>query len=1548
MEVQILQKWSNLLLDTGKGNRLVNFKATKMTLELISPDIREIFKKIELDARFRVCDAPITVPNEGEPADSEEDWYMVEELPKDRRSKVVRQSREQYTQNNLKLAKKYRENCVLVYNDQIDPLPAIQSIKKKGMAAIEETGVNILYLAFGFIKWREEEGAKAWMKAPILLVPVTVENESSVDPFYIRVIEDDITLNPTFAYKMLTDYGIKMPEMEEGEDLLAYFDRIQKRFDSTTLHWSVEPTCYLGTFSFLKINMYQDLTENAQIIAQSPHVATLADGGMAGGGKDKAADKTPIGQLHSVVDADSSQSEAIEMMKRGKSFVLQGPPGTGKSQTITNIIAEALADGKTVLFVSEKLAALSVVYAKLKAAGLEEFCLELHSHKAHKRQVIEELHRTLVAEKKQVSSAARSEMEALRDAQQKLDAYAEELHKVRPVIGTSLYHLYERFSACRHAPSLGLAIKRLKTKGENHLQNVLAALNKYASYTPSIGYDYHRNVWYGYQTTDQSFEARQAIATEFDITTQLLTDLQDTADLLRRKYNITADNYQKILALVDVFEYLKDSQFASPLLLSQSDIPAIQAIVEQMKPHALSMIEDKSTLEECFDDSVYDLDGRELFKALSVDFESFFTRLFSKEYKALMNSIRRSKINGKKSSYAEAVEQMRILQRYQKDKAEFDELAFKVETILGAGYQGYTTNFDALIADLQRLATLDRTTAPLADLLTMSKENFEAQAPAFAQIAGLLQAAFQKSAGVEKICMAKFDPRICDMTTMLLSDAAKRCQNCHDNIDKLDNWVAFTGLLAELKKMDVLDFVDTAIQEMIGVEDLAPAFQRSFLAQWIDAILHDARIMIDLSRVPHDQTVDVFKAKDVLGFEINKAIIRSTVQARRPNLDLVAPGSPIAILRHEAGKKRKQKGIRQLLDEIKDLALTIKPCFLMSPLSVSTFLTADIKFDVVIFDEASQIFPQDAVGSIYRGKQLIVVGDTKQMPPSNFFGAVGEVEEEDSDDTNLSDYESILDLCAVAYPQYSLKWHYRSRFEQLISFSNRNFYDNTLVTFPSARADGLDVGVDYYYIENGVFDRKSRTNRAEAERIVDMVFEHFEKHPQRSLGVVAFSVSQQELIERLIDKRRAQDHSKEEFFKSDREEPFFVKNLETVQGDERDTIIFSVAYAKDSQGRLYMNFGPINKTGGERRLNVAFTRAKYNVKLVSSMRYTDIDLSRTQARGTQLLREYLDFAENGMVALERALDVNAYHQYDSDFEEEVCDFLRENGYHVDTQVGCSSFRIDLALKHPDTSNYVLAIECDGATYHASKSARDRDRLRQSVLENMGWRFYRIWSTDWFRNKRVEQEALLKAVKQALENTPTSTEQVQQRDFSFEEKRDVQHFTFPIYSEVDIAAMMKKHRNDIPNVVRAILEVESPLSEEWLLKRACRLFYDRMKVTSLVVDKFNQDMAHCDRMGVVRKDGFLYLLGKEAPMLRVPKDSRNPAREIRYIALAELAQGIKKILEENVSVERSSLYTLIAKQLGFGHAGDAISQRFDEAIQLIQDEIEVNGDVLSLK
>lgn len=1533
METEKLSKWADLLLDTGKRNNLINFKDSKMgTAEIISPDFATFFSLVEHSSNFEVYDPKL---------EDEEEYFDISD------DKIEGQSRERRISRNEYLyayERKLKRQQILLYNVSNTPIKALKNIAKKARTAIEETGVNIAYLAFGFVHWTESEDSQITMQAPVLLVPISIENESSVEPYYIRVTDDEIIVNPTFAFKLQNDYGIKFPEFDDYVSIEEYLQKIESIVSK--LKWTVSRECKIGIFSFLKINMYKDIKENADKIVKNDGIRVLLgekgmQSNMGSGERESTRD---LLDFHNVVDADSSQAEAIELAKAGKSFVLQGPPGTGKSQTITNIIAECLCDGKKVLFVSEKLAALSVVYDKLKKVGLEEFCLELHSHKANKKQVIEELFRTLKLQKSGLSDKAEKEIRIKKELQKQLDDYATELHKIRPVINKTLYHLFEEVSSCRIAPNVEFVIANIKSKGEEYIEKAEIALIRYTEYITSIGYDYHSNIWYGYNNSDCSYQAVMQLKSDLQTVINLCVKLATICEILKSKYGLNTDSLQYSFVFRKFFDLAKKSGFITPLLLTAQTTATVLESAQKMQVLAKEILGKKLILDATFDSDIYKLDGQKYHKKLTKQYCGFFSHIFSGEYKHIISEIKLCKKDGKKPKYRVAVETMNNLRIYQKKSQEFDDIQKSIQSYLGKAYKGVNTDFTLLISELRELADIHVAGVSFENLAKMTAESFTVEQSAFAQIASQYEGAFNKYGEIAKRIIESFNADEYNIQNVTIQALKEKCQGCIDNIDKLDNWCEFSKLLQTLKVLDLRVFIDYAIERKIEANQIVLTFKKAFYMQWVDAILHDSPVLISLARVPHDEAVKRFKEKDELNFEINKAKIKARLSAQRPNLDMVAQGSSIAILLREGEKKRKQKSIRLLLSEIGELVQTLKPCFLMSPLSVSTFLSPDMKFDVVVFDEASQIFPQDAIGAIYRGKQLIVVGDSKQMPPSNFFNSVADSDNEDEED-DITDFESILDLCSTSFPQCRLKWHYRSRFEQLISFSNKNFYENDLVTFPSSKINRAGNGVDFFYVD-GIFDRKSKTNRVEAERIVDLVFENIEKYPERSLGVVAFSMAQQSLIDKLISKRRQQDRSKEPFFKTDKAEPFFVKNLETVQGDERDTIIFSIAYAKDSQGRLLLNFGPINREGGERRLNVAVTRAKFNVQLVSSMHYTDIDLSRTNSVGARLLREYLDYAENGAIALERALSVNPYEQYDSEFELEVCEFLREEGFSVDTQVGCSSFKIDLALKHPYSSDYVLAVECDGATYHSSKTARDRDRLRQDILERMGWKFYRIWSTDWFRNKRVEKERLLNAVKMAIENAPRKAQE-QTEDISFEETLAVKHFEFPKYIMADEYAISKKCNYNIFNVTRAILEVESPLSEEWLLRRIVFLFEGREKVTNVVREQFNRVMWNCNSKGIIRRNGFLYLQGKEIPMLRVPADSTTP-REIKYIEMQELAFGLKELLRQNVTAEKMGLFKLTVQQLGFSRMGDAILAQMESALKLISKDIETNGEMLSLK
>ena len=1520
-----LRAWGNQLLDTGKRNNLVNFKDTKgSTAEVVAPDFVTLFSKAEHAAEFEV--------------------YPVDEKLK---SKEVGTEGEPQPLTRAEFidayAGKLKKRQILIFNEAGQPLQALKNISKKAQTAMEETGINIAYMAFGFVHWAEKENPTQVLRAPVLLVPITIRNDSPLSPYYIKVT-DDVLVNPTFSFKLKHEYGVGLPDFDEDESLEEYWNKLSEVLFK--LRWWADKTCKIGLFSFQKINMYEDLKENIEQVAQNENVCALlgeADTRL----DDERVPGIDLLSLCNVVDADSSQAEAIARAKAGGSFVLQGPPGTGKSQTITNIIAECIGDGKTVLFVSEKLAALNVVHDKLKKAGLAEFCLELHSHKANKRQVIDEFYTTLNLQKSRVADSAEKILRGKREATKKLDGYANELHYVRPTIEKSLYQLFELCAKYKDAPDVEFLIPNLTQKGEEYIEKAEIELDRYAELTKLVGEDYHQNPWYGYFPESTAYQSRTQLNGDLFSASSYIRKLQELCQKVGTIYATNANSVRHAHALGQLFTLAKDSRFITPALFNLNVLEEAISLVNALHELADDLLLRKAKIDQRFYEEIYKLDARALQKLLTRAYTHVFTRIFSKEYRGIVRDIRFCKKDGKKPKYIEAVQITAEIGEYQARVDEFFALQAKTEGLFGKGYDGVATDFARLQKELEILREICLSGVSFGRMARMSAEEFFLNSATFMDLAGAFDSAAYLGGEAEFRLVSDFDLTEYDPRTAPLSDLLAKYEACRKHIDEIENWREFQLNLRALKDLGLRAFVDDSIAYQIPASEVKSAYCKAFYHQWADLILHESEILMSLSRIPHDTTVRNFKEKDELHFEINKSKIREILSEKRPDLSMVAQGSAISVLLREAEKKRKKKSIRDLLAEIGDLAHTLKPCFLMSPLSVSTYLSANAKFDVVIFDEASQIFPQDAVGAIYRGKQLIVVGDSKQMPPSNFFTSTLEFDE-DEEQEDVVDFESVLDLCSASFPQHRLKWHYRSRFEQLIAFSNKNFYNNDLITFPSAKAQGEGLGVEFIYA-GGTFDRRSKTNRVEAELITDMVFDHFRQYPNRSLGVVAFSVAQQNLIEKLIYKRRKDLPNFEEFFSSDLPEPFFVKNLETVQGDERDAIIFSVAYAKDAQGRLLMNFGPINREGGERRLNVAFTRAKYNIKLVASMRSVDMDISGSKSEGVRLLREYLDYAENGRIALERTIDCTRAEEVDSDFEADVLEFLQRNGYAVDTQVGCSGYRIDLAVKYPDSSDYVLAIECDGASYHSSKTARDRDRLRQSVLENIGWKFYRIWSTDWFKSPADEKKRLLAAVENAFADAPrmakTCAAPTTKTVVSFDEEVEAQPFSFPKYQRAFDDVIIKGCNGNLSQAIKAIVEVEAPVSEEWVLKRLLSLF-DRKQLTVAVWREYEEQVKKF-RWNIVRKDGFLYKKEGQSCMLRVPADGDEP-REFKYIELQELANGLRALLSQNVAATKSGLFKLLAQQLGFTRAGDVAWERMEAALALLGDEVQIDGEVLSLK
>lgn len=788
----------------------------------------------------------------------------------------------------------------------------------------------------------------------------------------------------------------------------------------------------------------------------------------------------------------------------------------------------------------------------------------------------------------------------------------------------------------------------------------------------------------------------------------------------------------------------------------------------------------------------------------------------------------------------------------------------------------------------------------------------------------------------------------CCINLQTLSEQITRCVK---GLFLLEEWIDFVNARKNCEEEGLGEYIQKFEEQKFEPYQIIPIFQKRFFRLWLDAVLPEYPAVLNFRRLNQENTIKEFVELDKLQFEIAKARIKSKLINNLPLLDKFTNGmDEMGILKRELSKQRKIMPIRKLFSQIPNLLMVLKPCLMMSPLSVSLFLEADTyQFDTVIFDEASQVCTENAIGAIARGKQVIIAGDSKQLPPTNFFtSSTSDTDDFDTDDEedDTTAYESILDE-ANLLPERTLLWHYRSRHEHLIAFSNAKIYHHNLITFPSNVDKVPDYGVEYEYVKEGFYDRGGKKgNVPEAKRVAMMVFEHFNKFPNRSLGVIAFGEVQQQAIETAIRDLRMKNQQYEYFFNENKENAFFIKNLENVQGDERDTIIFSIGYAKDNQGVFHMNFGPLSKSGGERRLNVAITRAKYNIKLVGSILPTDINIECISTEGPKLLRAYIDFAINGISSLEREITESDIIQHDSPFEKAVYDFLDRKGYKLATQVGCSGYRIDMAVKHPTISGvYVLGIECDGATYHSARTARERDRLRQDVLENMGWKIYRIWSTDWIKDPITEGEHLVNAIEQAIASygieEPTDiSKEVTAKFVSLEEKvesiNDMEN-PYGFSKEKEVSFDKISRSNGYLSGSDCVLEIINslyPVHYDIICQHMAPL-YGNMKATV----KVRREVDYCIRQlekKVVKKEDFYYPAGYKEVIPRVN------SRKIIHISVDELAEAMYVVLSKNIGLTKEQLCSECAHAYNFQRMTANISLAMNEAFDILlsQKRIEI--------
>ncbi len=1348
-----IERWQTKLLDLSLRNRLLNFTDSKKAVSFVCPNVAYLEDRLSENAGIKLISLP-----EQNPLGERDAELHRQKSGKDLHREFAAQALLRDELSSMLEPKDLEARLIALY--------------RQAKSDITEGGTNTLYLAIGILKWKKKPEDQRAYRAPIMLLPVKLERSSASARFRLKFHEDEPRLNATLLQFAKRDFDLSLPDFSDGlpqdgagVDVLQVIETFRHAVRDTP-GFEVTDDITLSTFSFAKYLMWKDLTDRTDSLRQNRVVKHLIDNPerVFDGTGDPFPNERDIDYNFAPADivmplpADSSQIAASLAAAQGRDFVIVGPPGTGKSQTIANMIATCLAAKKTVLFVAEKTAALDVVYRRLREHGLGDHCLELHSNKADRKQFFAQLKRSWDKRGNSTASQWIKLNDRLQVRRDQLNAYVDALH--RPASsGLTPYGAMGIASAglTDHAPDLRWS------GSDAHDASAYADLEAIAE---QLGFTFaavkvrpvlnlvHVEEWSG-AWQERLIAAARTLRYAAADTKTALTALSARLGLA----GVDDAGLTGLQYFADLAHNLTTTSGTDQTIILHKDFAALTRAIDDLEKAIASYRGTAPNLSQSYapdDVSRIPVDD------LERDWREANAAMWPKSWFAARRVARLlgSYANVKTANPATDLALIRKLQ------ANHRTIAQNIISTTPLAFQGLNTDCAALKQHLQVAEQLR------SSLVQLGEFAGDVQSVATSIAVGLKGQVNQPQIAAATGYLAKHKAlldAIRDFEAMAGRalpdrDAEDFLDQLYRQIDGLEqsrnlfrDWSSWCSIRTSAVAKGLGPLVADLENGAIAPSRALQAFRLAYARWWLPLAIDERAELRNFRTFEHAQAIaDFSQIDDLVRAHATDKIVNSLAHGL-PGADAVPKNSELGRLRHQIGLQRPSNSIRDMIGAMPDSFSKLAPCVLMSPLSIAQYLpTHQALFDVVIFDEASQIATWDAVGAIARGRQTIIVGDPKQLPPTNFFGR-----SDDGDDSipqHEQDLESILDeACASGLPTRYLRWHYRSRHESLIAFSNWHYYDNNLITFPSPVTQ--DNAVSHAYVPTGIYDRgKSRTNIEEARAIVADIRARLDnwlvlpESERPTLGVITFNAQQQALILDLLDDARRENPDFEWFFAEDRIEPLIVKNLENIQGDERDVILFSITFSRDAAGKLPMAFGAINNNGGERRLNVAVTRARRELKVFSGLRADDIDLSRSKAVGVAHLKAFLDYAVRGAIALP-AQDTGSQGGFDSPFESAVAAQLERRGWHVVPQVGVSGFRIDLGIKHPDHAGlYLAGVECDGATYHRSATARDRDKVREQVLSGLGWAIFRVWSTDWWFNTDEAIERLHDALNDALEQS----------------------------------------------------------------------------------------------------------------------------------------------------------------------------------------------------
>jgi superfamily I DNA and/or RNA helicase len=1399
--------------------------------------------------------------------------------------------------------------------------------------SIEEQGVNLLYLALGMLRWYDSGDTETLRSAPLILVPVSLERSSAQERFRLRYTGSEIGANLSLQAKMKSDFNITVPDMPEAEefDFDKYIRDIQSHI-TREANWSIDTDAIeLGFFSFGKFLIYNDLDseqwpKNTKPESH-PNVAALLDTGFQEDLLEDESDldtDTKANDLFRVVDADSSQLLAMLAVQDGGNLVIQGPPGTGKSQTITNIIANAVGQGKKVLFVAEKMAALEVVKRRLDNIDLGMACLELHSHKTNKRDVLAELKRVIELGKPQT---AKLELEI-----RMLEIYRVELNDYCRAVNNQLAgsgltaqqvigFLLQIDQQAKDRNLLKLPVENIQNWNAEKIRLAEEWAGRIQARLTDIGKPADL-VFYGTKLMLVLPHDKEIILQRLQAAQNAVTELLSVLGSIRQTTGFTIPvNDSEIRAL----EALLDKAAAAPDLkeLNVTD-PVWQTKAGDIK-ELLATGEELENLYRTYKDTfvaeAWSQDILEIRRNIVTYGDSWHKSLHSgyrksKQQLAGLLKVTLPESAGEKLKLVDAISEAR---RLEGALQQYDAFA---HNLFGSRWLKQRSDWQTLQAAADYLAGI---TDPVL-LAYLSKLEPKSIVADYLKV---LQHELKLLHELQEQALQALQISAIPANYTGQEDTWK---NWVTHFEELQLAIDWNQLTAQSEK-EGFGFL---IQAAAGWDEAKDLLKISLQKTWYEYLITEAfkrsPEISKFERASHEEIIAKFKKLDQVNLYYNRAMVALKHWEGLPKGNA---GGQVNILKTEFNKKARHMPIRKLVEEAGIAMQAIKPVWMMSPMSIANYLPPGaINFDLVIFDEASQVRPVDAIGAIARGKQLVVVGDTRQLPPTSFFDKLNtDIEEEEN---VTADMPSILGMCdGQGAPTRMLKWHYRSQHESLITLSNHEFYEDKLVIFPSPGGKH-NLGLRFHHLPDAIYDRgKTRSNPIEAQAVAKAVIDHAGKYPNQSLGVVAFSTAQAQAIQAALETERKASPATESFFTGRADEPFFIKNLENVQGDERDVILISIGYGRTEDGKVPMNFGPLSNEGGERRLNVLITRAKMRCEVFTNITSDDIRVNDSARFGIRALKNFLYFAQYAKFDKPEALIPDDVRP----FEDEVAAQLTKAGHTVRNKVGSPGFYLDLAVVDPENpGRYLLGLICDGKAYDSAASATDRDRLRAQVLELFGWNLYQVWSADWYRNPNRELNRLLAAIEQAklITETVDKENEAWQQEVSRDELA-VSNLTTPEYrlAEIHIEHLRPEFQfytfAELSGWIAEVVKIESPVHFDEVAKRITEAA-GMTKVGSRIRYTLTQALDQAqDEKKVVVKGDFIWSLEMEKAIVR--DRSKLPAayRKLSLVAPEEITEAILQVIGGAISITEQEAIPLVAKLLGFSRVTDEMRQQLSEAI-----------------